>query len=83
MNNLVTITDPQTGREYRVHPFIAEQGEWFPRKNRDLRALLPGITAFERDLARLAQASTGSQTPTQHSTASGELVLEEGADYAR
>lgn len=53
MTDLVPITDPATGRVYRVHPRIAERGEWLPMDKAELRTALPGIQAFERDLGRL------------------------------
>lgn len=63
MANLVAIIDPITGREYRVHPFIAANGEWFPRDKQAFRALFPGVNAFERDLACLAAQHVYSATP--------------------
>lgn len=72
MSNLVTITDPSTGRTYRVHPFVAEQGEWFDQDDAAFRAQLPGAATLERDLARAIKAArlaTPSAAPhTQHPT---------------
>ena len=73
MSNLVAITDPVTQREYRVHPFIAECGEWFAQDRAGLRRQLPDIHAFERDLARLTSV---------HSTPVPEPVFVEGAANA-
>ena len=67
MANLVSITDPNTGRVYNVHPHIAESGEWFASDKATLRAQLPGIAAFERGVARLAAAHPATQH-TQNAT---------------
>lgn len=64
MANLVAIIDPSTGREYRVHPFIAECGEWLATSREGLRQQLPGVHAFERDLARLATQPHSQRTPS-------------------
>jgi len=52
MSELVEITDPYTGKTYRVHPWFAEHGEWMARDKAGMRAQLPGIHAFERQMAR-------------------------------
>lgn len=75
MADLVVITDPATGQTYRVHPFVAENGEWFGCDRTSLRALLPGIAAFERDLARL---TTNNKQDNGYSTS----VLESGVQHA-
>jgi hypothetical protein len=69
MADLVAISAPN-GRTYRVHPFVAEQGEWFAPDRDGLRRQLPAVTAFERDLARLAQSQ-----PTPAPTPSGEIAV--------
>lgn len=61
MANLVAITDPSTGLSYRVHPFIAEQGEWFAEDNAAFRAQLPGAATLERDMARALRSRLAAQ----------------------
>lgn len=64
MSDLVTISDPATGRAYRVHPYIAERGEWLSAVKAELRAALPGVEAFERQLGRLTHQQPQPITPT-------------------
>lgn len=65
MADLVPISDPTTGKTYRVHPWIAEQGEWIATNKAALRAQLPGMEAFERGVALVAKQHAQDRT-AQH-----------------
>lgn len=63
MPNLVPLTNPYTGETYRVHPWLVAHGVWLPpddgtpESKSALRAMLPGIEAFEHELARIIRQS--------------------------
>jgi hypothetical protein len=62
--SLVTVTNPHTGKMYRVHRDVAATLVWLPpldntaESRAAMRALLPGLNQFIREVAQQTEVTT-------------------------